>query len=258
MIEQQLILFERISLRHQAKIDARLGWPPPKSQNNSNNDPSNIKPITPFVKNEMFHFNARRDSILANSKSFVRFCKANKAPRFYIRYTRISNAISILDAQIHDLTVRLKTYQECTKAKIAIETFHMKRFEAINNTHRSKLYQNKIEKIQKEEVNFSCNIYNSIIVLLGEKIRLINQLEKRIRAVRSRHFYRLSFYFTKANELGFYKAGIDSTSITEEILESACGSQLLGEYETELKNAGDYLQTIEDKISILTAVESKQ
>ncbi len=211
---------------------------------NKTNDEKMV--ISPFISTELSHLIAKKNQMLENKWCRYKYKTDSNAISRDIK--KFPDAVAIIDDMIRKLegeiscideehAATIAQLQKKYNSNIAGKAYHLAKAN-IRAAHA------RGEQLRKEKQE----IYERLLFLLSEKIRLINYIDARIDVIKAWRFLRIRHYYglacSKEHKLPIYV-------YSEEDFSEICGENLSEEYTGKLEDTEKKYCDIKDSLSFL-------
>lgn len=201
------------------------------------------KVISPFVTTELSHLIAKKNQMLEKKWCIYKYITDSNAISRDIK--KFPDAIAVIDDMVRKLegkiscidkeyAVTMAELQKKYNSNIARKAYHLAKAN-VKAAHAGG------EQIRREKRA----IYEQLMFLLSEKIRLINCIDARIDVIKAWRFLRIRHYYGLACNKD-YKLPIFIYS--EEDFSEICGESLSDEYTRKLEDAEKKYHDIKDNL----------
>lgn len=118
---------------------------------------------------------------------------------FFTRKKGLGNAVEDIDNRIEDVKKEIALLQDQYGGKIKDLDKEKEKYEGDRNhrtTQTVQAYSLMIDQCREEYKSHVYDKYRDVLFLYGEKIRIIERVSEKVKAVRSKRLFRIQYYYT--------------------------------------------------------------
>lgn len=222
--------------------------PPPADLMNAT-DGEYLLIISPYFNSELGKFEAFREYALGRRRTRCRTVNERLRKRrvrgpFTEVIANLDQRVSVLEARINLL---FADYEERIQQCQSQRENHEHRGEP----HMVQMYINRILALRGDYYSKASRLYDSVVHLLSEKIKLITALEGLLRQKRAHSFLRIRYYYQRA----VMRAKVlPADYLSDEVLMNVANTELLMDFEEIRNETQEKLKQIQDEIAAFSSL----